>query len=81
MPRKILVAALALVSVLVVAGVAYAANLYTLNSASTTPGGKGTSSKPVPKKVVFSFSTNTTDGTRAKVIKNYDIGFQGLRSY
>jgi hypothetical protein len=81
MPRKILVAVLALVSVLVVAGVAYAANLYTLDKASTTPGGAGTSSKPVAKKVVFSFSTNTTDNTRAKVIKNYDIGFQGLRSY
>ncbi len=81
MPRKILVAVLALVGVLAVAGVAYATNLYTLDKASTTPGGTGTSSKPVPKKVVFSFSTNTTDGTRAKVIKSYDIGFQGLRSY
>src|SRR5215210_3904792 len=81
MPRKILVPALALVVALVVASVAYAANIYTLDKASTTPGGKGTSSKPVPKKVLFSFSTNTNDNTRAKVIKNYDIGFQGLRSY
>jgi hypothetical protein len=81
MPRKILVAVLALVGVLTVAAVAYAVNTYKLDKASTTPGGTGTSLKPVPKKVVFSFSTNTTDGTRAKVIKSYDIGFQGLRSY
>jgi hypothetical protein len=81
MPRKILVAVLALVGALTVVGVAYAVNTYSLDKASTTPGGTGTSLKPVPKKVLFSFSTNTSDGNRAKVIKDYDIGFQGLRSY
>ena len=81
MSRRILVIALALVGVLAVAGVAYAVNTYSLDKASTTPGGKGTSTKPVPKKVVFSYSTGTNDGTRAKVIQAYDIGFQGLRSY
>ena|SRR5215210_1699720 len=82
MSRKILVALLALAGLLAIAGVAYAVNTYKLDKASTTgKGGAGTSSKPVAKKVVFSFSTNTDDGTRAKVIKDYDIGFQGLRSY
>jgi hypothetical protein len=82
MSRKILVALLALAGLLTVAGVAYAVNTYKLDKASTTgKGGVGTSSKPVAKKVVFSFSTNTDDGNRAKVIKDYDIGFQGLRSY
>jgi hypothetical protein len=82
MPRKILVAVLALAGVLTIVGVAYAVNTYSLDKASTTgKGGVGTSSKPVAKKVLFSYSTNTTDGTRAKVIQNYDIGFQGLRSY
>jgi hypothetical protein len=82
MPRKILVAVLALAGALTLAAVAYAVNTYTLNKASTTgKGGVGTSSKPVAKKVVFSYSTDTTDGTRAKVIESYDIGFQGMRSY
>jgi hypothetical protein len=80
MPRKIL--AVAIAAVLALAGVAYAStNIYTLDKASTTPAGKGSSKKPKAKKVVFSFSTNTDDGTRAKVIRFYDIGFQGLKYY
>lgn len=86
MPRKILVFALALTVAIAVAAVAYAqstvpVNTYSIDKASTTPGGAGKSSKPLAKKVLFSFSTNTTNGTRAKVIQKYDIGFQGLRSY
>jgi hypothetical protein len=80
MPKKIL--AFAIVAALALAGVAYAStNIYTLDKASTTPAGKGSSKKPKAKKVVFSFSTNTDDGTRAKVIQFYDIGFQGLKYY
>jgi hypothetical protein len=80
MPKKVL--ALAMVAALVLAGVAFAStNIYTLDKASTTPAGKGSSKKPKGKKVVFSFSTNTDDGTRAKVIRFYDIGFQGLKYY
>jgi len=79
MPRRMLVLALALT--LAVAGVAYAVNTYTINKSSTAPAGVGSSAKPLKKRVVFSFSTSTTDGTRAKVIRFYDIGLQGLRSY
>ena len=81
MRRRILVTALALVGVFAVAGVAYAVNIYTLDAASTTPAGKGSASKPVAKKVVFAFSTNTSDGSRAEVIQFFDIGFQGLQYF
>jgi hypothetical protein len=76
--RKLTVAAVALVGVLVVAAVAYAANTYTVTPASSTPHGKGSKKHPLPKKVLFGFRVATDNGNISSPIKKYAINFEGL---
>jgi hypothetical protein len=76
--RKLTVVVLALVGVLVAAAVAYAANTYTVTPASSTPHGKGSKKKPLPKKVLFGYRVATDNGSISSPIKTYAINFEGL---
>jgi hypothetical protein len=76
--RRVVIAALAVVAVLAVAGVAYATNVYELTSSKTTPAGVGTPSKPVPKGVAFDYAVKDSAGPRGAPVEKYKIAFQGL---
>jgi hypothetical protein len=76
--RKLLIAAIAAVTALAVAGVALAANVYELTESSTFKRGKGTPSNPVPKGVAFDYTVKDEAGPRGKPVKTYKIQFQGL---
>jgi hypothetical protein len=77
--RKLLIAALALVGVLALGGVALAQNLYETHVAGGRPIAKGTPKKPVPVSVDFGFRVTETDPTkRATPIETYSIGSEGL---
>ena len=79
--RKLSIAALTAISVLALAGVALAANVYTVDG-STKPGGKGTKSKPVPIQLKFDFQVESDDPTvRGTPIEQYAIGSEGLITY
>lgn len=81
--RKLIALAVVCLTGLVFAAVAYAVNVYTVTPASTKGGGgaKGTAAKPVAKAVVFGFKTKDSGGGRATPIKQYKIGFQGLKYF
>jgi hypothetical protein len=76
--RRFLIAAIAAISVLAVGGVAYAANVYDLPNASTSPKGTGTAAKPVPVGVDFDYTVKDQAGPRGAPVKTYKIAFQGL---
>lgn len=77
--RKLLIAALALVGVTAIAGVAFAQNVYETHVAGGRPIAKGTPKKPVPVSVDFGFRVTETDPTkRATPIETYSIGSEGL---
>jgi len=76
--RRVAIAALTVVAVLAVGGVAYATNVYELTSSKTTPAGVGTPSKPVPKGVAFDYTVKDTGGPRGAPVEKYKIAFQGL---
>lgn len=79
--RKFLIAAVAAVTVLAVAAVAYAANVYTVDG-STSPRGKGTTSKPLPVSLNFDFSVKDENPDfRGTPIEKYNIGAEGLVTY
>jgi hypothetical protein len=78
--RKSLIAALTALAVLAVAGVAYAANVYDLPNAGTSPAGKGSPSKPLPKSVNFDYTVKDSAGPRGAPVKKYKIAFQGITS-
>src|SRR5262245_9646678 len=76
--RKLLIAALALAAVVVVAGVAYASNVYTVTG-STGARGNGSKTKPIPTAIKLSFQVTESDSTkRATVVEKYAIGSEGL---
>jgi hypothetical protein len=79
--RKRLIAALTGVAVLALGGVAFAANVYTVHIASTSPAGKGTASKPLPVKLNFGYTVGDTEGLRPTVTKQYRIAAEGLITY
>ena len=79
--RKFLIAAVAAVTVLAVAAVAYAANVYTVDG-STSPRGKGSASKPLPVSLNFDFSVKDENPDfRGTPIEKYFIGAEGLVTY
>src|SRR5919206_4094601 len=78
--RKSWIAALALVAVLAVAGVAVAANTYQVHIASGGPG-KGSMKKPAATFLNFGYKVGDTENMRPFVIKQYRIAAEGTRSY
>lgn len=79
--RKFSIAVLAALAVLALGGVAYAANVYNVHVANSSPKGKGTSAKPLPVKVGFGFTVTDTEGLRPTVIRQYRIGSEGLVTF
>ena len=81
--RKRLVAAVMAVALLAVgASVAWAANVYEVDIASTSPVGKGTPKKPLPVKLGFGYEVSEEDTTiRPTVIEEYKIAPEGLITY
>jgi hypothetical protein len=79
--RKRLIAALTVVAVLGLGGVAFAENIYNVHIASSTPKGKGTASKPLPVKLSFGYTVGDTEGLRPTVIEQYKIAPEGLVTY
>ena len=81
--RKRLVAAVMAVALLAVGvSVAYAANVYEVDIASTSPVGKGTPKKPLPVKLGFGYEVSEEDATiRPTVIEEYKIAPEGLITY
>jgi hypothetical protein len=79
--RKFLIAAVAVVMVLAVAAVAYAANVYTVDG-GTTPRGKGKAAKPLPVSLDFDFSVkDEIPENRGTPIEKYFIAAEGLVTY
>ena len=58
--RKLSIAAMTAIAVLALAGVALAANVYTVDG-STKPGGKGSKSSPMPIQLKFDFQVESDD--------------------
>jgi hypothetical protein len=79
--RKFLIATTAVVSLLVVAAVAYAANVYTVNG-GTKPRGKGAAAKPLPVSLDFDFGVKDENpANRGTPIEKYFIAAEGLVTY
>jgi hypothetical protein len=76
-----LIAAVAAVTVLAVAAVAFADNVYTVDG-GTSPRGKGTASKPLPVSLNFDFSVRDENPAfRGTPVEKYFIGAEGLVTY
>ena len=79
--RKFLIAALAAVAVLAVAGIAYAENTYTVDG-KTNPRAKGTATKPKPVSLNFGYTVRDTIAeNRGVPVYQYRIGAEGLVTY
>jgi hypothetical protein len=79
--RRFLIAAAAAVTVLAVAAVAYAANVYTVDG-STSPRGKGSASKPLPVSLNFDYTVRDENPDfRGTPVEKYFIGAEGLVTY
>ena len=79
--RKFLIAALAAVAVLAVAGIAYAANEYTVDG-NSKPVVKGSKKKPVPVSLNFEYTVrDAVAANRGTPVKQYRIGAEGLLTY
>lgn len=66
---------------LAVTGVAYAANLYTVDG-STSPRGKGTATKPLPVSLEFGYTVQDENpANRGTPVEAYFIGAEGLVTY
>jgi hypothetical protein len=78
--RKLSIAGLALVAVLSVASVAFAANVYTVGGAAPARG-KGSTTKPIPTAIKLSFRVTSEDPSqRGDVVKKFSLGLEGLRT-
>jgi hypothetical protein len=76
--RKLSIAVLAIAVLAVLAGVAYAVNVYTVTG-STSVRGKGSTTRPIPTGVKFSFQVRESDPSkRATVVAKYALGSEGL---
>jgi hypothetical protein len=78
MPRKFLVAALALIVATALVGVAYAANVYNITKGSTSPAGKGTKTKPIAKSLTFGYTVKDSSQPRGKPVNKYKIAVEGI---
>jgi hypothetical protein len=79
--RKFLIAAVAAVTVLAVAAVAYAANEYTVDG-KTSPRGKGKPTKPLPVSLAFDYTVKDENPAfRGTPVEKYFIGAEGLVTY
>jgi hypothetical protein len=79
--RKLLIPALTALAVLAVGGVAYAANVYTVDGGSK-PAVKGSAKKPVPVSLDFSYTVaDENSANRGIPVKEYRIGAEGLVTY
>jgi hypothetical protein len=79
--RKLLIPAMAAVVALAVAGVAFAANVYTVDG-DTAPHGKGTAAKPLPVSLDFDYTVaDSNAANRGIPVKQYRIGAEGLITY
>ncbi len=79
--RKLLIPAIAAAVVIAVAGIAYAANVYTVDG-DTKPRAKGTAKKPVPVSLDFSYTVaDDVAANRGIPVKSYFIGAEGLVTY
>jgi len=79
--RKVWIAVVALAAVLAVAGVALAANTYTVDLAKSKSATKGSLAKPSPASFDFGYSVGDTENLRPQVISKYFIGAEGLETY
>jgi hypothetical protein len=79
--RKLWIAVLALAAVLAVAGVALAANTYSVDLAKSKSPSKGSLAKPSPASFDFGYSVGDTENLRPQVISKYFIGAEGLETY
>ena len=78
--RKLWIAALALAAVMAVAGVAVAANTYTVHLGKSSAG-KGTRAKPIPTKLDFGYKVGDTENMRPFVIRDYRIAAEGTFAF
>jgi hypothetical protein len=79
--RKLYIAALTAIAALSLAGIALAANVYTVDG-STKPSGKGSPAKPLPIQLSFDFQVESDDpSVRGTPIETYAIGSEGLVTY
>jgi len=79
--RKFLIAAMAALAALAVAGLAYAANVYTVDG-GTKPRGKGSLKKPLPVSLNFDYSVaDENPNNRGTPVEKYFIGAEGLVTY
>jgi hypothetical protein len=79
--RKLVAAAVATVTVLSLAGVALAANVYTVGGSSPTPG-SGTNAKPKPVALNFDFQVKDQNpDLRGTPIETFAIGSEGIVTY
>jgi hypothetical protein len=79
--RKFLIAAVAALTALAVAGLAYAANVYTVDG-GTNPRGKGSATKPLPVSLQFDYTVaDENPANRGTPVEKYFIGAEGLVTY
>jgi len=79
--RKLLIPVLAALVAIAVAGIAYAANVYTVDG-DTAPHGKGSAAKPLPVSLDFDYTVADSDpANRGIPVKQYRIGAEGLVTY
>jgi hypothetical protein len=79
--RKLLIPVLAALAAIAVAGIAYAANVYTVDG-DTKPHGKGSAAKPLPVSLDFDYTVADSDpANRGIPVKQYRIGAEGLVTY
>jgi hypothetical protein len=79
--RKLLIPVLAALAAIAVAGIAYAANVYTVDG-DTKPHGKGSAGKPLPVSLDFDYTVADSDpANRGIPVKQYRIGAEGLVTY
>ena len=79
--RKLLIPAIAAVVAIAVAGIAFAANVYTVDG-DTKPRAKGSATKPVPVSLDFSYTVeDEVAANRGIPVKSYFIGAEGLVTY
>jgi hypothetical protein len=79
--RKLWIAVVALAAVLAVAGVALAANTYSVDIAKSKSASKGSPTKPSAASLDFGFSVGDTENMRPLVIEQYRIAPEGLVTY
>jgi hypothetical protein len=79
--RKLWIPVLALAAVMAVAGVALAANTYSVDLAKSKSASKGSLRAPSPSSLDFGFSVGDTENLRPQVIRQYRIAPEGLETF